>query len=99
MNQELSIDFFLEKVNEILSSVLETNALPTVTITTDLVSGIGANSISLSSIEYVEFILMIEKEFGVVYSFEKELNTVRELYDYIISYRNNHHFVENDIFQ
>lgn len=39
--------------------------------------------LGLGSMEFMGFILSIEKEFGFTYNFETDLNTVEDLVDYI----------------
>lgn len=44
--------------------------------------------IGLASLEFMNFILDVEKEFSVVYNFEMDINTIGDLIDFIV-YKQN----------
>lgn len=49
----------------------------------------GPNSIVLSSLEYVEFIVAIEETFAIIVDFDIDLFVVRDIINYIITYNFN----------
>ena len=50
---------------------------------------VGVNCITLSSLEYVELIVEIEKRFDVIVDFDVDLFVVKDIIDYIIYYSEN----------
>ena len=78
---------FLEIVNQLILETLQIESIGIpITLNTDLVSGVGRDTIDLSSIDYVDFIIKIEKEFDIIFDFNTKIYTVGDLYDYIMSF-------------
>lgn len=83
MNRETN----LHKIQNILANLLEDDSIKTsITEDTKLINGVGEHDLGLSSIDYVEFIVEVEKEFDIVFEFEFEINTVADLLSYIENY-------------
>lgn len=82
---EITIELFIEKVSLILNKVLEDGKTPRITPDTKLVNGVGQNDFDLSSIDYVDFIVLLEKEFDFVFYFDINLNTIGDFYSYILN--------------
>ena len=79
---------FLTIIEELLTRTLEIPKLDTkVTMNTKLVDSVGDNSIGLSSIDYVDFLVMVETKFDVVYDFDVTFYTVSDIYNYILEYK------------
>lgn len=88
MNKIDNVEKFLEIVTQLLLETLqiEKTNIP-ITLKTDLVSGIGMDSLSLSSIDYVDFIIKIEEEFDITFDFNTVIYSVGDLYNYIKAYQ------------
>lgn len=88
MNKTNNVEKFLEIVTQLLLETLqiEKTNIP-ITLNTDLVSGIGMDSLALSSIDYVDFIIKIEEEFDITFDFNTVIYSVGDLYNYIKSYQ------------
>ena len=79
--------FFLEKVKNILSDILEVDfADVPLTMDTSIVDMFAEDSLSLSSIDYVRFLINIEDQFNVVFRFEDRMVTLGDIYRYINNY-------------
>lgn len=87
MSKEFELESFLKKISELLATTLCVDELNMeIDLATDLVNGVGNNSLPLSSIDYVEFLVMVETEYDVVYDFETTVYTIGDLYNYIVNY-------------
>lgn len=76
----------IKKLEEILIDVLdidEKEFVDSLEEETQLIGGVGSKDIGVSSIDYVEFIIEVEKEFKVVLDIEKMINTIGDLIDEI----------------
>lgn len=47
------------------------------------------NSVILSSIEYVEFIVYIEEKYNIIYDFDVNIDTVEKIIQYVIEHNND----------
>lgn len=85
--RKITVHEFLKTVESILQSVLEVDkiAVP-ITMETELVGNVGKDSLSLSSIDYVDFLVCIENEYDIVYDFDTRIYTLRDMYDYVMMY-------------
>ena len=52
---------------------------------TMLIGGLEINSLGISSMDFVEFLVRIEEIFGIVFDFKVRINTIGELISYIDS--------------
>lgn len=84
-------DVILEKIEDALHKVLEVESLD-VDIRDDinLVGGISFGNLGLSSIDYVEFIILMEDEFNIVFDFDVRINSISEMVDYIKNEKENY---------
>jgi len=76
MNEEL----FLKKIKELLLEFGEEDT-SAIGMNSNLME--GDNGLFFSSIDYVEFLVEFEKRFGVAYNFEKKVETISDLYEYV----------------
>ena len=84
MDKNLEVISFLENMSNILAKILCVDKLDVpVTLETRLVNGVGVNDIELASIDYVDFLLYVEKEYDIVYDFETQIHTIGDVYNYI----------------
>lgn len=82
----------LQKLKSILAKILEYEEEEIqINLDSKLVGGVGDNDLNLSSIDYVEFVVEIEKEFDIIYDFNIQISTIKELLDYI-----DHYSLEKD---
>ena len=87
-NAVVSTKSFLESVEDILKEVLEVSQLWTeLTMDTLLIYGVDQNSLDLSSIDFVELIVKIENIYNITFEFDVTINSLQDLYDYIIRER------------
>lgn len=56
------------------------------TFDTSLVSGVGMNTLNLSSIDYVDFLVCVETAYNIIYDFDIALYTIGDIYNYIVVY-------------
>lgn len=88
MERQLELDKFLEKMRSILKIVLCVKELNVdITLETNLVNGVGIDCLTLSSIDYVDFLVLVEKEYDITYNFDTMIYTLKDVYDYIQEYR------------
>lgn len=84
------MDIKLEKIQKILFKVLEKEDIGNdITEQTKLISSDVNDDIALSSIDYVEFLIDVEKEFNIVYDFDVVFETIGDLVEYIDNYIQN----------
>lgn len=84
------MDIKLEKIQKILFKVLEKEDIGNdITEQTKLMSSDVNDDIALSSIDYVEFLIDVEKEFNIVYDFDVVFETIGDLVEYIDNYIQN----------
>ena len=82
--QQLNTIPFLENMSSILAKVLCVEKLDVpVTLKTRLINGVGDNDIELSSIDYVQFLVRVEEEYGIICDFETQIYTIGDVYNYI----------------
>ena len=76
---------YKEQFINILADVLEIDVddIPPIDEYTCLIGNIGNGILTLSSIDYVEFLVKVEQEFDIVYNFETRINTIGDLISYI----------------
>ena len=75
---------FIEDIKEILAKVINSNEYNgIISFDTNLVDGIGTNSIPLSSIDYVKFLTYIEEKYDIIYDFETVIRTIGDIHNYI----------------
>lgn len=78
---------FLKEIETILKKVLEIDELNfPLTFDTSLVSGVGMNTLNLSSIDYVDFLVCVETAYNIIYDFDIALYTIGDIYNYIVVY-------------
>jgi len=78
---------FLKEIELMLKTVLEVDELDfPLTFETNLVSGVGTNTLNLSSIDYVDFLVCVENAFDIIYDFDVTLYTIEDIYNYVIAY-------------
>lgn len=88
MNTILNTDEFLQKMKELLARAISVDELNmSIDLETNLVNGVGKNCLPLSSIDYVDFLVMVETEYDIVYDFDTTIYTIGDLYHYICNYR------------
>lgn len=81
-------DIMLNNIKDILFSILEIDdPLIPISKETVLISGSGDNYLSLSSIDYVDFLTCIEDEYDIIYDFNARLYTIGDVIAYIIAYK------------
>ena len=81
----LSAQSFLESVKDILKEVFGVSELWTeLTMDTLVIYGVGQESLDLSSIDFVELIVKIENLYNITFEFDVTINSLQDLYDYII---------------
>lgn len=81
----LSTKRFLKSVEDILKEVLGVSELwIELTMDTLLIYGVGQESLDLSSIDFVELIVKIENLYNITFEFDVTINSLQDLYDYII---------------
>lgn len=82
------MEFELKKLEKILSRIMEEEELKSpISEETILISEDRTNGIILSSIDYVEFLVDVEKEFDIVYDFDVVFHTIGDLLEYIRKYK------------
>ena len=87
MNRRLEKDEFLKKISELLAKTLCLKELNVkIDFETNLVNGVGENCLTLSSIDYVDFLVMVEKEYDIGYNFDTTIYTISDLYNYVNCY-------------
>lgn len=96
MNNELDLNQFLAKATELLNQILDDDIGFVLTRGTNLISEIGDKSVDLSSIDYVDFLVAIENEYNIVYDFDAKIETVGDMYHYIMKYRDKHKDDKNE---
>ena len=75
---------FLSKMKNIIQNVLETDKLETgITMDTLIVHGTGENSFDLSSIDYVDLMVLFEREFDIELDFTVQFYSVKDMYQYL----------------
>ena len=95
MEYILDVSSFLENITQILRKVLYNDIISIpITLDTELVNGVGSNNLDMSSIDYVDFLAIVEKEYDFVYDFDSQIYTVGDIYNYIISYKKKKSGVE-----
>lgn len=81
------MDSKLERLEKILYRILEKEDFDShISEETILISDGDANAMALSSIDYVEFLIDVEKEFSIVYDFDVVFKTIGDLLKYIEEY-------------
>lgn len=81
------MDSKLEKLQKILFEVLEKEDQGNIiTKETKLISSDATDDIALSSIDYVEFLIDVEKQFNIIYNFDTVFETIGDLLQYIDGY-------------
>lgn len=86
VNNYVDTSEFLQKTSLVLSKVLCMEELGfDITMNTKLVNGVGQNDFDLSSIDYADFIILMEEEFDFEFDFFVQIHTVGEMYSYIFS--------------
>lgn len=70
----------------ILSVIVENDLTIDIDSSSHLIGKYEENDIGLSSIEYVELIVMVEEKFNIIFDFETQLVTVGDLFNYINNY-------------
>ncbi len=76
---------FLERVKNILLDILSVDDIGMdISMDTELVSSLGENSIPLSSIDYVDFLVCVENAYDVIFEYEARFYTLQDVYDYIL---------------
>lgn len=84
-NSEIQVEEFLNTVETILKRIFEVDNLwIPLSLETTLVYGIGTECLDLSSIDFVELIVQIEELYDITYEFDIEINSIRDLYNYIV---------------
>lgn len=87
MNKMPTEEEFLKKTKELLARAISVDELNIpIDLETDLVNGVGENSLPLSSIDYVDFLVMVETEYDIVYDFDTTIYTLGDLYRYVCNY-------------
>lgn len=85
--RELEIIPFLENMSSILAKILCVDKFDVpVTLKTRLVNGVGENDLELASIDYVQFLVRVEEEYGIICDFETQIYTIEDVYNYINNY-------------
>lgn len=88
MNTVLNTEKFIQKMKELLARAILVDELNMpINLETNLVNGVGENCLPLSSIDYVDFLVMVETEYDIVYDFDTTIYTIGDLYHYICNYR------------
>lgn len=88
MNEEIKTSYFLEQVKIALQKTLCIDNLNMdITLDTHLVNGVGANGLSLSSIDYIEFLVLMEDQFDISFGFDTAIFTVQDIYDFVLKYK------------
>lgn len=94
---EISPKHFLLSFKEILKKVLGlTDLQRDITMETSLVYGVGKDSLDLSSIDFVDLIIVIENYYDVVFEFDATIKTIQDLYDYVVKAKNERAEDENN---
>lgn len=76
---------FLDRTSLILGKVLCVDNLGVaISLETKLVNGVGQNDFDLSSIDYANFIVLMEEEFDFEFDFFIQIRTVGDMYNYIL---------------
>jgi acyl carrier protein len=84
------MDTEIERLEKILYKVLEKEKNNEhISEKTRLISNGEMSDTELSSIDYIEFLVEVEKEFDIVYDFDKVFYTVGDLLKYISDYEKN----------
>lgn len=74
------------EIKKALADVMEMNpAEIKIDENTMLIGGLEINSLGISSMDFVEFLVRIEEIFGIVFDFKVRINTIGELISYIDS--------------
>lgn len=83
----MEIDMKYEyEIKKALADVMEMNpAEIKIDENTMLIGGLEINSLGISSMDFVEFLVRIEEIFGIVFDFKVRINTIGELISYIDS--------------
>lgn len=88
MENQLEIESFLDNMRSILMKVLCVKDLNIeITLETDLVNGVGTDCLGLSSIDYVDFLVLVETEYDIIYDFDTAVYTIGDVYNFIKEYR------------
>ena len=88
MENQLELKSFLQNMKSILIKVLCLKELNIdISLETDLVNGVGVDCLSLSSIDYVEFMAFVEEEYNITYDFYAKIHTLGDVYNYIQKYK------------
>lgn len=78
---------FLRNIETLLLQTLEVVCLTSpLGFDTRLVSGVGVQSLGLSSIDYVDFLVSVEDYYDVIFDFDTMLYTIDDIYNYVYSY-------------
>lgn len=90
MANKMDTQEFMKKIKGILLSVLnaagEDGEDFELSMDTKLISGLGTESVELSSIDYVDFLVRVEAEYDVYFDFGTVIYSIQDLYDYIIRF-------------
>lgn len=85
------MDKALLEIKDILMKILEVRECDydkyIINEETHLVNKTGENEISLSSIDYVRFVVEIEDKYKIFYDFKEELVTVGDVLKYVKKYK------------
>lgn len=95
MSEQLDLMIFLENMNSILANVLNVDKLSIpITLETKLINGVSTNGLDLSSIDYIDFIAIIETEYDIIYSFDTQIYTISDAYNFIKAYKEKESSIE-----
>ncbi len=96
LNESISITDFLKRTSLILGKVLCIEDLDVnISLDTKLVNGVGQNDFDLSSIDYADFIVLMETEFDFEFDFFVQIKTIGDMYNYLFE-RNEGNKVDAD---
>ncbi len=84
-NNVVQVEDFLIDIESILKKIFEVDNLwMPITLNTHLGYGVGTDSLDLSSIDFVELIVRVEELYDITFEFDIEINTIQDLYDYLL---------------